>query len=95
LFFTALFYIMTNVPIKIWAYHNDIQLVENFSRVMSGNPDTLTAFRSFLIPVCGVVKSNIEFYRLHDLPPFSYRAFSSTFASKPYIKLKITMITVV
>ena len=62
---------------------------------MSGNSDTLTVFQSFLIPVCGVVKPNIEFHRLHDLPPFSKRAFSSTFASKPYIKLNYSMITVV
>ena len=62
---------------------------------MSGNPDTLTVFRSFLIPVCGVVKPNIAFHRLHDLPPFSYRAFSSAFASKPDIKSNYSMLTVV
>ena len=48
-------------------------------RVMSGNPDTLTQFRSYLIPVCDVVKCNVVFRGFHDLPPFSYRAFIFTF----------------
>jgi len=45
-------------------------------RVMSGNPDTLMQFRSYLIPVCDVVKCNVVFRDFMTYLPFHIERLS-------------------